>query len=303
MNPEEPTDLVCRARRGQLRPEEVPGFERCLTTVPEARLVHAILDEFEGESRVQPGDDTLVARIAARAATSPARRPRHFSQALLTALAVLLVGSVAGAWSAGLFTPSATPLACQPVVPAVSGSPSPPHQRGAAPASPGSAAVVSVVSLAPSVGRLPDTAVASHGPPADGRACVEPACAPSRRTSPAELLAAANLARREGRSGDAQRLYRTIVDGHAASREAPVARLALAKLLAGSAPGAALAHFEVLAASGGGLRAEALWGQAECARRLGRVAMERQALDALVHEFPTSAYAEVARGRIADGGR
>ncbi|HOU93614.1 MAG TPA: tetratricopeptide repeat protein, partial [Polyangiaceae bacterium] len=155
---------------------------------------------------------------------------------------------------------------------------------------------------APASSAAPSEMLTLPAPAAPAAASSAGAAAP-RATTPAALLVAANLARRQGRTGEARELYRVIVERHPAAREAPVARLALAKLLAPATPAAALAEFEALATSGGALRAEGLWGQAECARRLGRAAVERRALEALLREYPASAYADAARERIAHGGR
>jgi Tfp pilus assembly protein PilF len=152
---------------------------------------------------------------------------------------------------------------------------------------------------APAAERDRPEAPTSEAEPA--RVPVKPAPVASAATSTAELLARANLARRQGRSGEALALYRTIVTGQPRSREAPLAHLALGKLLESAEPALALFHYGALGSGGGPLRAEGLWGQAECARRLGRKALEAQALEALVREFPASPYAEAARGRVPNG--
>jgi outer membrane protein assembly factor BamD (BamD/ComL family) len=122
-----------------------------------------------------------------------------------------------------------------------------------------------------------------------------------RGAEAAELFSEANLLRRQGRMSDACARYRTLLANHPSAREAPPARMALAKLLAGSRPAEALEHYRRVAAQPGPLQAEALWGVVETARRLGQSAAEESALSRLVERYPNSPYAEAARTRGADG--
>ena len=96
------------------------------------------------------------------------------------------------------------------------------------------------------------------------------------------------------------RLYRAIAEGYPKAREASPARLALAKLEERNDPQRALVYYRSLAESGGRLRAEALWGMAESARRLGQTDVAERALSELIREFPDSPYADVARKRRQD---
>jgi TolA-binding protein len=276
----ESSDLVCRSRREPLSASDEQQLLRVLDRSEEAAWQADTLDQSERESVVQPGDDALVARIASRALKQgkSSGRLRIRARALQLAAAALLVGAMAGAlgWS-GVFE-------------SVSGSRAPsvkaPEPKVPQPA------------LRPAEKRRP------HDEP-DPTVVSDPAAPESAHravtgASAAELLSQANLARREGRTDEARRSYQSIVRGHPRSREAPLAHLALGKMLEESDPKLALVHFRALAKGGGGLRAEGLWGLAECSRRLQRHEAEQEALRALVRDFPASSYAEAARGRVRD---
>jgi hypothetical protein len=285
-------DLVCRSRRERLSDADEQRLSRLLRASKEARFHAEVLREVEQGSSMQAGDDALVARMTARAlgpVRPPARRKLAIS-VMQAALAMLLLGATSTAlgWSRVLKSFLAGP-----------------HSSGV---------TIRVATDAPAQrsGARPHTAPQADGNPAGASPSVTEATpepepeAPSvvsTAPSPAALLARANLARREGRATDAQKLYRSIVTAHPGAREAPLAHLALGKLLEGSQPNAALSHYGALAAAGGALRAEGLWGQAVCARRLERKPAEKQALEALVREFPASPYADAARGRMRDASR
>jgi len=282
VNDLESGDLVCRSRRERLSAPEEHRLLHLLETSDEARFHAAVLDELEPESCVHPGDDALVQRIASRAlrpARSPARG-RMFVRSLQVAAAVLM--AVSGALGlSGVFRSSAPPA---------SSSADTGRRAEDVSVRPGKAE--------PRVQDPPPSAeVVIPSEPAVSAKSPEVAAPPT----PAELLARANLARREGRGSEARSLYRSLVTAYPRAREAPLAHLALAKLLEAAEPALAFTHYGALTVGGGGLRAEGLWGQAECARKLRRTSAESQALDALVREFPASPYAEAARGRLRDG--
>jgi hypothetical protein len=282
----ETSDLVCRSRRERLSNVEELRLGRLLQGSEEARFQAAVLDEVERDSAVQSGDDALVARMASRALGRVARPSRHRirAHALQFAAAALMFGAASAAlgWSGALKSWAPAPTAAVTPARAPEESPGPLGARRA----------TSSVSreLAPALAPAPSASVVPQA-----FSAVVP--------SPAELLSRANLARRNGRAAEARRLYGSLVSSHPGAREAPLAHLALGKLLESAEPAQAMNHFNALAQGGGGLRAEGLWGQAECARRLGRQAAEARALEALVREFPASPYAEAARGRLRDESR
>ncbi|MBN1611077.1 MAG: hypothetical protein JW940_30880 [Polyangiaceae bacterium] len=284
-------DLICRARRFPLSSDDQRRVDTLLRTSPAARLEDALLAGFERESVVQRGDDARVARIVATAVgrlCRPGARIRRLRW-LGMAAAVLVAGGAAAAWrayhrSASPVSPLGTASRPAPVEPAgVSARP---------PSRVPSVALDAPLSDAESAAPAP----ASHQAPSglERKAKTNSVQAP-------ELFAEANLLRRRGRTGEACARYRILLAHHPAAREAPPARLALAKLLAGSRPAEALDHYRRVAVQRGPLQAEALWGVVETARRLGQSAAEERALAKLVELYPESPYAEAARTRGADG--
>jgi hypothetical protein len=272
---------------------EARRLEELVATNLEARLMHLMLPEFERYGRVQRGDDALAVRIAERALARTTRVSmiRLHKRSWLLAAAILTgVTAATGAWW------SVRPKLRDPVVEPSSSAPSLPpkgqpnrstHPR---PAPEPNAPDNSLEAIPPDdvVEETPTQAQANHGPLPSRRT-------PDARPTAAELFSEANRLRRERRHGEALQLYRTIVDRYANSREAPLARLALAKSLSVSNPQVALRHYQFLAQSDKQLRAEALWGIAESAAVTGQQALRQQALADLLREFPESPYAAVAR--------
>jgi hypothetical protein len=328
MSETDPFDLVCRSRR-ELLPEE--AHQRLMGGSMETRLMTLMLNEFERESRLQAGDELVVARMAARATkASRIRMPRHVRMhTWLLAAALAFVGAVACAYWV------VAPNTVRPKPAATSESPGSKAKSGGGAPGPSIARTTEAEEppVSPDRGALP-VIPAPLSPPnlygESGTTAVVPALVPSTRLpslkarasgdgpsnprlkprdgdddgaadrTPAALFARANSLRRGGRSSEALGLYQTILDKFPSAREAPPARLALAKLLEGSNPTQALAHYRLLAQRKGTLRAEGLWGLAETARNLGQSALEQRTLSELVREFPNSPYAAVARERMQD---
>jgi len=297
MSQPEATDLLCRSRREELTPDEQRRLNESLQYSLEVKLMSEILPELERESRVRPGDDLLLARINARVLApsrlsqrAPAKR-RALSMVLVAA-AVLLMGGLAAAWIGVAH-----------------------HQRGAeSPAE--SAQPKPIAKPKPSARFLPSTpALPSELPPdppspppfAPSPSAAARVGAPAPRASAPssanDLFTRANLLRRQGRAGEAAVLYELLLDQYPNSREVGPSRLALGKYLQATQPERALAQYRAVAAAGGALRAEALWGISEVASSLGDGTTSEQALAGLLREFPDSPYAEVARARALHGRR
>lgn len=297
------TDLVCRAHRERLSPDDQREFTRALQGSMEARLLNLALTELDRESLVQRGDEDIVARIANQTSRNVRMRTRVTRPSLLLAAVALLGAGVAtGAFlgadsrksSDGSPTASAYPLAgsavpsCGPKV-APPTSPEPvEHPESSEPA-----LAESQIRSTTSSGELARavTITTNRAVEADP---------PSASPDVESTFVQANRLRRQNQFEPAIRAYRSIVDGFPATPQAQLSRMALAKLLSPADPNQALAYYESVISHGGHLRAEALWGKAEVARRLGRGNVERDALSALARDFPQTPYAEVARKRLKD---
>jgi hypothetical protein len=118
--------------------------------------------------------------------------------------------------------------------------------------------------------------------------------------SVAELFAEANRCRRRSEAERASVLYRRVIQSAPKSREATLARLALAKMEEVAHPKVALQLYRALVSQVSEVRPEALWGTAVVARRLGQRSVESNALETLLHDFPNTAYAKAAQQRLRD---
>jgi len=288
MNPFEATDLVCRARQKSLGEAEQRRLEGLLATSFEVRLMDAVLTELERESQVKRSDQALMARLAARAVSQ--RRSlvvrgglRGLLRPALVALTLLSVATVAAAgfW----YRTTRSPVQDEPqsssalvfeVLPAAS-LPIPSPSSKESPATDSNELHQSVDSKTPPRALTPR---------------------PETTRGEAALFARANQARREGRPAEARALYAEFLVSYPKAREASLARLAYAKLAAHDAPDQALRESSIVAEARGPLRAEALWGIAVLARRLGRTSLEQRALTELRRDYPASPYAQVAEERL-----
>jgi tetratricopeptide (TPR) repeat protein len=300
----DPTDLLCRSRREELSVDEQRRLNESLERSLEVKLMSGMLSELERESRVRPGDDALLARIAARAVGRPkAPAKRRALSMVLVAAAVLLVAGMAGAWLGHAREPGAAGESWQvfsgwpwkatkrqrprTVLPSV--KPIPSQTARVEPEAENRPAPLDVES---------ETPVPAPNSSGAARTAREPRAASSTAS---ELFARANLLRRQGRGGDAAGVYQLLLDLYPNSREAGPTRLALAKYFQAKQPEQALSHYRAVASGGGALRAEALWGIAETATTVGERSLAQQALADLIREFPDSPYAEVARTRTTHG--
>jgi TolA-binding protein len=118
--------------------------------------------------------------------------------------------------------------------------------------------------------------------------------------SAAELFSNANQARRASDPARATRLYRLLQRKFPGSEEAQLSWVTLGSLqLNGGNPAGALSTFNRYLSRGGrSLEAEALYGQAQALRQLGRSGEERNAWERLLARYPGSGYAPQARERL-----
>jgi tetratricopeptide (TPR) repeat protein len=163
---------------------------------------------------------------------------------------------------------------------------------------------------APPTPLAPEPVVAPVGDPALAAAPVSPAVrAPASKPklsapdalSASALFGEANKKRLAGDIPGAIGLYELLTERHPGSPEADLAELSLGKLLLASGNAEkALAHFRRAGSSGGALGSEALWGETEALRSLGRASEERAALERLLELYPDGAYAKAARKRLGN---
>jgi TolA-binding protein len=142
-------------------------------------------------------------------------------------------------------------------------------------------------------------------PPSDDgldEALAQPEPAAPRGASAHDLFSAANAARVRGDVGEAIALSRLLEDRFPLSSEAKTTHLTLGMLyLQGGQAAPALHEFRQCKALGASATMpEALWGESQALRALGRYAEERAVLEELLQGFPQSAYASAATKRLAD---
>jgi TolA-binding protein len=290
---EEPSDLLSLARRGPITRDESRELAAWVEGSPEARVLSEAAGVFDRDSSAQLGDDALLARIAARAVelkipAAPApSRPRKRASVLLLAAALVVVVSAATASSARLRHGAAAMFASLGGRSASDATPAAPMTAAPAPAP--SAAPEETTPTTPEV--APEPAVSPAQP------------APSTRAAAAEkasaLFGRANAKRLAGDEAGSLALYRELGEKFPGTPEAFMAEMSLGKMLLakGDAAGA-LVHFRRYASSGGPLAVEAMWGQADALRRLGKTSDERRVLEKLLDSYPDSAYATAARKRL-----
>jgi TolA-binding protein len=300
VNPNErpcPDDLLVAARRRWLSDLERKALSahlaRCESCRAGERAAAILREPFADASAPSEADRALVERVAARASASLAKGAHRggfgWRRVAVGVIAFLGLGGVASAWIGRAWV---APRAAD---------------RGA---------VVAAGSFVrPRVFRRNDLARAPETPPpvAPARPVAPPprhvlarpihdgAVAATPPETAASLFAAANAARREGDLRRAVAAYEALRTAFPDSAEARVSAISRGDLLLRlEEPARALRAFDAYLSQGGGgsLREEALFGRARCARKLGDAAAEQSSWARLVQEFPSSAYAPVARQRL-----
>jgi outer membrane protein assembly factor BamD (BamD/ComL family) len=135
------------------------------------------------------------------------------------------------------------------------------------------------------------------------RADRDPSAADEPPATPASLFAEANGERRHGNLRRAVTLYETLRAQFPESDQARLSSISVGDLLLGlGEPGRALRAFDSYLAEvrGGALGEEAMFGRARCLRELGDAPREAETWHGLVRDFPASAYAPIARRRLAE---
>jgi TolA-binding protein len=314
---DDPSDLLSEVRRRTLSRDEEARLEGLVARSPEVRVLHYAGWSFDRDSSARDGDDVLVARLAARAAeraanpvaAAPLRRRKRPLVLLLAAS--LALASTAGAGAGVVYYMKSERTAEVP--PPVSAPQSRAKSLGAraaprlSPTAPAPAhepptsdgpTVVPLSAAAPAP-KSPATSAPTPAPASPAAASKPgPATSTSDALSASSLFAQANRQRLSGDTRGAIVLYEMLTERHPGTPEASLAELSLGNLLlqTGDASGA-LTHFR-RAGSTGALGSEALWGEANALKTLGRSGEERQTLERLLARYPDGAYAKAARKRL-----
>ena len=281
-------ELTIRGRRGMLTDSGKLALEAHLADCASCRLDQQIFAGLDQESLVEIRDGARLERLSAAARAWAARRrgqsvdakpgARH-ARLWAAAAAIFLLAGTAGAatWWMGR-QPGRSPHTL----------PSSQSPRVAA------AAPVIAVPLAAAIEPSERPRAVEHAPARPARAAAQ--------VTAASLLRQAGDARREGEAERALTLYRRLQGDFAGTSEATLSQVPLGGLLfeRGRAR-EALAQFDRYLDSvpRGVLVPEALYGRARALAALGDRPEEQRTWQRLLRDFPTSAYAPLARRRIA----
>ena len=292
--------LVVRGHRALLPHADRLALEAHVAECAACRLDQQIFAGFDDEDAVDIRDGARIEGLANEARTwAIARQPRakrHWSRShrmWTTAAALLLLAGAAGAttWWARQSVVTTAPVAKPSTSPAAMVNDRPAGEPGTGMPDPIAAAPALVpLSAGPSLKPRP----LDHTPHALRAA---------RETGGSEaalLLRLAGNARRDGNPTRAVELYRMLQSDFPGSTEALLSTVPVSNLqLEQGAPRAALVGFDryLRAAPAGVLVPEALYGRARALAALGEHAEEQSAWQRLLRDFPTSAYAPLARRR------
>ncbi len=313
-------DLLIAARRGGLSEAEQRGLREALASSVETRLLYEAGCAFDGEAPVLAGDEALIERMVRQVEKQQSRRAA-FRPARYVAYGVVLGLLIAGV-AAGAIELLRHHLPVSPALPAPASQTTAPSHAHTAPPAYASVPVPDLRSPSPALSTPNTTSAHLTAPhtvdpiqPAQGAssplaptpqqpppsAQFAPLPAPVATTAPA-LFAAANHARVAGDAAGAIASYRQLESTFPTSNEAVTAHLSLGVLyLQQHQAELALRELQLSRAqSGPAAQADALWGEAQALRQLGRSAEERAALAELVQKYPRSAYAAAAQKRRAD---
>jgi TolA-binding protein len=288
-------NLMARARRGELRADERTRLQIGLNASLEAALLYQAGCGFEDERVVEPGDETLLQRLAASTAERYGHSPRaarRLAPAAIVALWFATSLAAAAGLGAAYFTIHRWPQAGRDRArPAVSQSV--PQSVLLTPETAPKQEVVVGGTVVPNNRQ----SLAQAPPNRSARPAARPAADGSGPTAKS-LFRRANEARSDGRVADAVREYQQLQQEFPKSREAELATISLGllELQRGNAQAALTqfhrAHVEYPSP-------EALWGEAQVLRDLGRFVQERELLEELLGRYPGSPYAAAANKRLA----
>jgi TolA-binding protein len=313
-----PEDLLVLARQCRLSDQDERRLEMAMQASRELECLYDAGLHFDQEAGVLSGDEKRLSRLVRRAlegidhgrdgasephvasaalpaAARPHRGPalRYFAGSM--ALGMLLCITLASAWAyvekrLGQQQAQQDPRATSTEAAAAASARRRPSTRIALPA-PAPVATPVESSLGAPLAPPPRPVAGPAGPrKADAE---EP-------SSPSELFARANQARRKGDIEAAISLYERLARAYPSSTEAEDAKILRGNLLLMQrSPRAALRQFEDY--QRGALSLEALWGRAQALRTL-ESSQERGVLLEIVRDHPDSPYAQAAKKRLGELG-
>jgi hypothetical protein len=279
------SELVVRARRGELSPGEVAALDAHLELCASCRGTRRLAADFDQVAVLQTEDGERIARlteVARRWALARQGAPVRAIGRTRSRVALALVAACTLLVAAGASGAYAVYRARRIAGVGVTTPPDTARQKPLAPAAQKATPVVSPVAVS-----------ALEAEPVREAPRVAP------RASASELFERANRARRAGDTQQAMALFRELTQRHAGAGEARLAEVRLGNLLLeGGQSRAALAEFERHLARGGSLAPEAAYGRARALGALGDQPAERKAWSALVRDYPGSPYVGFAERRL-----
>jgi TolA-binding protein len=282
-------DLSVLSRRGVLSAAERLTLAEELEASATLATAHQLGLDFDHVAAVRPGDDALIAEVAARTVTRghPARFARVRLRVLLLAATLALAGTAAAWWQHSRAAPPVSLAAAGQA--STRAAPVAPHDSPSTAGPATSAAFVSPpapVSAAPTVQAPSLRANELTGRPSES----------------AELLfREANAARRAGDKAAARALYLRLQREFATSDEAYLAHVSLGNLLLSMGrPSEAEQQFASYLRARSVLAQEALVGRAQSLAALGRSGEEQAVWEGLLRDYPGSVYAGRAKQRLAE---
>jgi TolA-binding protein len=308
-----PEELLDRARNGTASAEELSRAHAHMANCAACRIEQTLLVQIERSTAMQPSDHLVALRIRAFVAGAVEERTRRGAGlgqrrtarkwAVLAFAATLLLTTIGAAAVILRGRQRATEdQAKNAAIAAMLPRPPLVKEDLARAESKPRAEDTNDQAEKPS-DKAVDEPPGARAPQRSQRAAVKPERAKAVEGSAAELFARANLLRRRDEVSEAAVVYRDLQRAFPGSAEELLSRVVLGRLLLDRLgdPTAALAQFEsyLAGASQGPLREEALVGRAVALGRVGRVAEERNAWNALLDGFPRSTSAARARARLA----
>ncbi len=298
-------DLSVLSRRGELTRREEQELDLALALAPGERFLHEAGRGFDLDATVLVEDDQLLERVKRQLESRRSGRPFlarwRFASGVAAGLSLAATAALGVELTRAFLlpttaVPSSVPRQLDLARPAA------PREKVASPL-PG-------VTETPSDEAHRSTTLEGGKHQAKAAMSRAVASAPQASTTTAapsappaladELFAAANRARSRGETGLAIALYQQLQGEYPGSAEAEASRLSLSMLqLKRAEPAAALEQLRLFRlGSPESMTAEALFGEAEAYRQLGRQTDERRALEELTARYPQSAYAVAAAKRL-----